>query len=343
MAVTKLADLVIPVQYLPYIQQETEVKSRLVQSGVLVPDAALDQALAGGGKTFESPSFRDLPDDADNTSTDDDGTNATPSKITTSEEVQVRLSRNAVWSSMDLSADIAGADPLQSVISRASFYRARRLQDAFIATVKGVFADNAAAPSGTEHVQNDMTVDLSNLAGGSFSDGITNFSAEAVIDAKLTMGDSMQDLGLICVHSVIYGRMQKNNLIDMIPDSEGVYNIPTFNGMIVIVDDSMPVTAGVYNTWLFGRGALRLGQGNARVPMETYRLPLAGNGGGQESLIHRWEWIIHPVGCKYAGTAPTGGPTNAATSNNLAAAGSWQRVFPERKQIKIARLITREA
>ncbi|MDV6347477.1 hypothetical protein R2083_08110 [Nitrosomonas sp. Is35] len=340
MAVTKLADLVIPVQYLPYIQQETEVKSRLVQSGVLVPDTALDQALAGGGKTFESPSFRDLPDDADNISTDNDGTTATASKITTSEEVQVRLSRNAVWSSMDLSADISGADPLQSVITRASAYRARRLQDAFIATIKGVFADNAAAPSATEHVQNDMTVDIS---GSSYIDGVTNFSAEAVIDAKLTMGDSMQDLGLICVHSVIYGRMQKNNLIDMIPDSEGAYNIPTFNGMIVIVDDSMPVSTGVYNTWLFGRGAVRLGQGNARVPMETYRLPLAGNGGGQESLIHRWEWIIHPVGCKYAGTAPTGGPSNAATSNDLAAAGSWQRVFPERKQIKIARLITREA
>lgn len=340
MAVTKLTDLVIPVQYLPYIQQETEVKSRLVQSGVLVPDAALDAALAGGGKTFSEPSFRDLPDDADNVSSDNDGTTATASKITTSEEIQVRLSRNAVWSSMDLANDIAGSDPLQSVITRASSYRARRLQDAFIATIKGVFADNAAAPSASEHVLNDMTVDIS---GSSFSDGITNFSAEAVIDAKLTMGDSMQDLGLICVHSVVYGRMQKNNLIDMIPDSLGQYNIPTFNGMLVIVDDSMPVSTGVYNTWLFGRGAVRLGQGNARVPMETYRLPLAGNGGGQESLIHRWEWIIHPVGCKYAGTAPTGGPSNAATSNELAHAGSWQRVFPERKQIKIARLITREA
>lgn len=340
MAVTKLADLVIPVQYLPYIQQETEVKSRLVQSGVLVPDAALDAALVGGGKTFSEPSFRDLPDDADNVSSDNDGTTATASKITTSEEIQVRLSRNAVWSSMDLANDIAGSDPLQSVITRASSYRARRLQDAFIATIKGVFADNAAAPSASEHVLNDMTVDIS---GSSFSDGITNFSAEAVIDAKLTMGDSMQDLGLICVHSVVYGRMQKNNLIDMIPDSLGQYNIPTFNGMLVIVDDSMPVSTGVYNTWLFGRGAVRLGQGNARVPIETYRLPLAGNGGGQESLIHRWEWIIHPVGCKYAGTAPTGGPSNAATSNELAHAGSWQRVFPERKQIKIARLITREA
>lgn len=340
MAVTKLADLVIPVQYLPYIQQETEVKSRLVQSGVLVPDAALDAALVGGGKTFSEPSFRDLPDDADNVSSDNDATTATASKITTSEEIQVRLSRNAVWSSMDLANDIAGSDPLQSVITRASSYRARRLQDAFIATIKGVFADNAAAPSASEHVLNDMTVDIS---GSSFSDGITNFSAEAVIDAKLTMGDSMQDLGLICVHSVVYGRMQKNNLIDMIPDSLGQYNIPTFNGMLVIVDDSMPVSTGVYNTWLFGRGAVRLGQGNARVPMETYRLPLAGNGGGQESLIHRWEWIIHPVGYKYAGAAPTGGPSNAATSNELAHAGSWQRVFPERKQIKIARLITREA
>ena len=340
MAVTKLADLVIPTQYLPYVQQETEVKSRIVQSGVLVPDEALNNALLGGGKTFEEPSMKDLPDDDDNVSTDDDTSDATPSKITTSQETQVRLSRNAVWSAMDLAADLAGKDPLLSVINRAAAYRARRLQSAFIATIKGVFADNAAAPSASEHVLNDMTVDIS---GSSFSDGITNFSAEAVIDAKLTMGDSMQDLGLICVHSVVYGRMQKNNLIDMIPDSLGQYNIPTFNGMLVIVDDSMPVSTGVYNTWLFGRGAVRLGQGNARVPMETYRLPLAGNGGGQESLIHRWEWIIHPVGCKYAGTAPTGGPSNAATSNDLAHAGSWQRVFPERKQIKIARLITREA
>ena len=55
MAVTKLADLVIPTQYLPYVQQETEDKSRIVQSGVLVPDEALNNALLGGGKTFEEP------------------------------------------------------------------------------------------------------------------------------------------------------------------------------------------------------------------------------------------------------------------------------------------------
>lgn len=340
MAVTKLADIVKPEIFVPYVQQETEVKSRLVQSGILIPDAALDSALAGGGATFNEPSWKDLPDDDDNVSNDDDTDDAAVSKVTTSQEVQVRLSRNAVWSSMDLAADLAGADPMNAVATRAAAYRARRLQSAFIATAKGVFADNAAAPGGTEHVQNDMTVDIK---GASFIDGTTNFSAEALIDAKLTMGDSMEGLGLLAVHSVVYARMQKNNLIDMIPDSQGVYNIPLINGMMVIIDDSMPVSSGVYESWLFAAGSFRLGQGVPKVPLETQREALKGNGGGQEFLVNRWEWIIHPVGCKYAGTAPTGGPSNASTSNNLAHAGSWQRVFPERKQIKIARLITREA
>jgi anti-sigma factor RsiW len=120
-------------------------------------------------------------------------------------------------------------------------------------------------------------------------------------------------------------------------------NIPTFLGRRVVVDDGMPAASNIYETWLFGSGALRLGAGAPKVPTETDRLPSAGNGGGQEVLYDRVEWAIHPVGHAYVGTAPNGGPDNTATANNLAAAASWSRRFPERKQIKIARLITREA
>ncbi len=205
----------------------------------------------------------------------------------------------------------------------------------------GIFADNAAAPGGSDtHTANDMTNDVS---GVGFVDGVTNFSAEAFIDACVTMGDSMESLGMVMVHSVVYARMQKNNLIDFIPDASGQIKIPTFLGRIVIVDDTMPVSSGVYQTWLFGAGAVRLGVGNAKVPTEVQRKPDAGNGGGQEVLHNRVEWCLHPVGHKYIGTAPSGGPSNATSSNNLAAAGSWSRRFPERKMIKIARLITREA
>lgn len=342
MAHTQISDVIVPRIFTPYVQQETEEKTRLIQAGVLVRDAAIDGLLAGGGLTFDVPSWKDLTNDTDNVSTDEGfGVNdSTPKKTGTAQEVAVRLSRNQSWSSADLAATLAGADPMQSIAGRVSTYWSRRLQAAFVATVNGVFADNAASPAASEHVQNDMTVDIK---GSAFVDGVTNFSTEAFLDAAVTMGDSMEDLVALMVHSVVYSRMQKNNLIDFIPDSQGAVNIPTFLGRRVIIDDGLPVSSGVYESWLFGNGAFRLGIGTPRVATEVDRKPEAGAGGGQEILYNRVMWCIHPVGHKYAGTAPNGGPSNASTSNNLAHAGSWQRVFPERKQIKIARLITRES
>lgn len=345
--ITQIADVVVPEVFIPYAQQQTEVKSRLIRSGAVATDATLNNLLAGGGLAFNSPSFQDLGDDADRVSTDTPHAEFTggvaepdPYKVQTSTEVQVRLSRNGSWSAADLATALAGADPMAAVAARVGEWRSRRLQDVFVATMKGVFADNDAAPTGTEHVQGDMTHDIK---GASYIAGVTDFSTEAFIDASLTMGDSMDDLGLVQVHSVVYSRMLKNNLIDFVPDSEGLRPIAMFGNKMVIVDDSMPVSSGVYDTWIFGAGAVRLGQGNPEVPVEVERKAGAGNGGGQEVLYNRWEWALHPVGNKYAGTAANGGPSNAATSNNLAHADSWQRVFPERKQIKIARLVTRES
>lgn len=332
--VTKIADVIVPSIFTPYVQQQTEEKSALIQSGIMVVDAEIQNKLAGGGLTFNLPSFKDLDNDAENISTDDETSNSTPNKIGTSQEVGVRLSRNQSWSSMDLTSTLAGADPMQAIASRVSDYWARRLQAAVIATINGVILDNVANDSAD--YQND-------IKGASYLAGTTDFSAEAFIDAAVTMGDSMGGLTGVAVHSVVYSRMQKNNLIELIPDSEGRVNIPTFLGRRVIVDDGLPVSSGVYDTWLFGAGAIRFGAGNPDVPTEIERKPSAGTGGGQDVLHSRIEWCIHPSGHKYAGTAPNGGPSNAATTNNLAIATSWDRVFPERKQVKFARLVTREA
>ncbi len=348
---TQISDIIIPEVFTPYTQQLTETKSRLVQSGVVQRNAVMDPLLAGGGLTFNVPSWKDLDDDADNVSTDTQAdiftltaasgdtdvptlADVIPFKTGTSQEVAVRLSRNAAWSASDLTASLAGADPMGSVADRVSTYWSRRLQAAFVATMNGVIADNTANDSG------DYTNDIK---GASYSAGVTDFSAEAFIDAAATMGDSYNELSAVMVHSVVYARMQKNNLIDFIPDSEGMFQIPTFMGHEVIVDDAMPNATSIYDTWIFGYGAVQLGVGEPKVPTETYRHPGAGNGGGEETLYSRVEWAIHPVGHAYSGTAPNGGPSNAGTSNNLAAAGSWNRVFPQRKQIKFARLVTREA
>lgn len=335
----RVSDVIVPELFTPYVQQITEQKSRLIRSGVVARDAFLDNFLAGPGLTIHAPSFKDLDDDADNVSSDDPGVTSTPNKMGTSQEIAVRLSRNNSWKTADLVSALIGTDPATAIGNRVGDYWIRRLQAAFIATMTGVFADNAAAPSGTEHVQNDMTVDIK---GAGFADGVTNFSAEAFVDALTTMGDSQDQLGIVFMHSIVYARLQKNNMIDFVPDAEQQINIPRFLNREVIVDDAMPNAAGVFESWIFGAGAVRLGMGAPKVPTEVDRKPDEGNGAGTEILYSRTEWAIHPVGHKYAGTAANGGPSNASTANNLANAGSWQRAFTERKQIKIARLITRE-
>jgi hypothetical protein len=348
--ITQISDVVVPAIFTPYTQQITEEKARLIQSGAIVRDGELDRLLAGGGLTFNAPSFKDLDSsDTERVSTDSvpyqftgGVANPDPKKIGTGTEIAVRKNRNQSWSSADLVSVLNGADPLNAIANRVGYYWTRRLQGVFIAEMKGIFANNAAATDGN-HVQNDMTFDISGAAAGAYSAGVTDFSADAFLSAALTMGDSQDSLGMVMVHSVVYNRMQKNNLIDFIPDSEGRINIPTFLGREVIVDDGVPFTGSVYESWMFGSGAVRFGVGTPKVPTEIERIAGAGNGGGAEVLYNRVEWSLHPVGHAYIGTSPNGGPDNTSGANMLAAAASWKRVFPERKQIKIARLITREA
>ena len=205
--------------------------------------------------------------------------------------------------------------------------------------MNGIFADNDAAPSGTEHVQGDLTNDIK---GASFVDGTTNFNAGGFLDALVTMGDSQEDLAMVMVHSIVYNTMQKKNLIDFVSDSQGLVRIPTYLGRQVIVDDGLPNSGGVFQSWIFGTGAVQWGVGQAKVPTATARKEDSGNGGGSEILYNRVVWGLHPTGHRYMGAAPNGGPSNANTTNNLANAGSWMRAYTERKQIKIARLVSRE-
>lgn len=364
MAVTRISDLVIPERYASYLQQRTEEKSALVQSGLLVRSQFLDNFLAGGGLTINVPSFQDLYGE-ERVSGDDptviipeDGSGSPPDahgKIGTSQEVAVRLSRNYSWSDMDLAGALAGADPMAAIQDLTAAFWARRLQKAFVATVQGVFADNAASPTGTDqHTQDDMTVDVTSSG---YTAGVTDFHLEALIDALTTLGDSAEDIVAVMMHSHVLARAKKNDLVDTIPDSQNpsAAVIDRIAGKYrVIVDDGLPNPAGsganqtntgIYHTWLLGTGAFALGMGMPANAVAKERVEKAGNGGGQSILWNRVEWCIHPVGHAWIGTAAAGGPANgtASTANTLAHADSWRRVFPERKQIKIARLITREA
>ena len=335
---TRIADIVVPEIFAGYVQTLTQEKSRLVQSAALTMDQRLSDNLSGGGLTFNEPFYHDLlsadGDHAENISTDK-GADSTPDNIQASTEIQIRMSRNKSWGSADLTAALAGNDPMNAIANRVADWRVRRLQAAWLATMKGVFATNDAAPSaGSTHIQKDLTLDISTQTGDA-----AKFSASAFISATGLMGDSMGQLTMVMMHSIVYQQLQRLNLIDFIPDARGEVNIAYYQGREVIVDDGMPNTGGVFHTYLIGAGATALGAGSPKVPVAVKRNEEANNGAGEEILFNRWEWIIHPVGHAWRGTAASkGGPSNI----ELGAAGTFDRVYRERKMIRIARLITKE-
>jgi len=99
----------------------------------------------------------------------------------------------------------------------------------------------------------------------------------------------------------------------------------------VIVDDGCPVAAGVYTTYLFGEGAIGLGNGSAPVPTETDRDSLAGD----DILINRQHFVLHPRGVKFNNASVVGSsPTNA----EVEAAANWTRVY-EKKNTRIIKFV----
>ena len=189
--------------------------------------------------------------------------------------------------------------------------------------------DDPRAGITNNEVQDDLTVDIS----GAYTPGVTDFSAEAFIDAITTAGDSQEDFTTVMMHSIVYARAQKNNLIDFVPDSVNAdaAGIPTFLGRRVIVDDSPCRTRRASSIPGF---SVRRRHDGALVIRRFRRKSIAklseGNGGGSESLWSRIEWSMHPVGYRLVRLGqlpiPDGGPDNSARLAD--GPNNWARTFP---------------
>lgn len=335
MASTRLSDVIVPEVFHRYIVEKTAEVSELFQSQLVTSDSILAKNLSGGGRTFNVPFWQDLGNTDSNISDDNPSANAVPLKVAASKDVAIRHNRNQSWSAMDLTAQLAGDDPMKLIGDRVAAYWARDMQRTAIASLNGVLADNVANDTG------DMRVTVSGDAVALLD--AHKISASVVLDACQTMGDSLKDLTAIAMHSRVYTNLRKQNLIDFIPNARGEVTFAQYMGLTVIVDDGLPATAGTnqtkYTSVLFAPGAFAFGEGSPEVPVETDRNPLAGTGGGEEFIVSRREFYLHPRGIKWTDASCAGqSPTNTEVANAL----NWDRVY-ERKNIKMAFIQTDEA
>jgi hypothetical protein len=329
MAATKVSNIIVPEVFDPYVVQRTAVLSALIRSGIVIPDPFLDELAKKGGKLINMPFFNDLTGDDELL---DDTSDLTVNNIDAGQDVAALICRAKAWGVSDLAKALSGDDPMKAIGDLVAEYWARKEQTTLIKILSGVFADNIANDA-ADHVKDISIADGNNAADANL------IGADAVIDAATLLGDAAAKLVAIAMHSKVYSRLQKKNLIDFTPDSEQNIGWGTYLGKSVIVDDECIRVAGgvsgyVYTTYLFGKGAIGRGEGEPEMPTETDRDSLGG--GGTDILITRRHYILHPRGVKFTSANVV---KSTPTNTELALAANWDRVY-ESKNVRLVALKT---
>lgn len=329
MAVTRLSDVIVPAVFTAYITQNSMEADALVRSGIAQRNAEIEAQLRAGADSFTVPFWRDLSDEEADIVNDDPDDLSVPAKLTAGKQVVRKAFLHKSWSAMNLASELSGDDALMRIQNRATAYWERQLQRRLIATLNGLLADNVANDGG------DMVVDVTAAPDAAFGPG-------AVIDAAATLGDQMGAVAGIAMHSDVYAKALKGDLIESIPASDG-RPFQTFRGLAVIVDDLMPVdrtvpAEPVYTSVLFAPGAIGYGMTEPRIAAgtEIENRPSAGNGGGQQILHSRVNLAIHPAGFAWQEQAVAG---DSPTLAELAEGTNWNRTA-ERKAVGLAFLKT---
>lgn len=319
---TTLADVIVPELFTPYTVQKTMELSALFTSGIVAHSAEFDRLASEAAPLHNMPFFEDLSGDSENVI---EGAALTAAKITSKVDVSTTIRRAKMWSATDLSAALAGKDPMAAIGSLVAKYWARDMQKELINTLNGVFG-SYTENSNTVTPLADHILDISGETGNA-----AKISASAFIDACQLMGDAQGELTAVVMHSATKAYLKKQNLIQTERDSTSV-EFDTYQGRRVIVDDGCPVANGVYTTYLFGNGAVAYGNGSPVrfVPTELDRDKKLGS--GVDYLINRKAFILHPRGIKFTNLVRANAET--VSRAELANAKNWERVY-EPKAIRM--------
>lgn len=325
---TTLQDVIVPELFTPYVLNRTMELSALFNSGIVSNNAEFDALASQASPLVTMPFFEDLTGESEQVI---EGEDLTDNKITSNKDVATVIRRAKMWSSTDLAAALAGADPMKAIGDLVAQFWARDMQKELVAILNGVFGTIPEVKEPQKAAETRLASNLLDITGS--SGAAANWSGSAFIDAEQKLGDAKAQLTGICMHSATEAYLKKQNLIETVQPSNDVA-FGTYQGKRVIIDDGCPYDSKTksYTTYLFGNGAVALGNGNpvGFVPTETDRAKRKGS--GVDYLINRRTTILHPRGVAFtnANVAKTEGPSRV----ELADPTNWNPVY-EPKQIRI--------
>lgn len=314
MAGTTLQDVIVPELFNEYVINRTKELSALVQCGIMTNNKEFDRLASEAAPIHNMPFFEDLTGASENVV---EGEDLKAKKITSNKDVSTTIRRAAMWASTDLSASLAGADPMKAIGDLVAGFWARDMQHELVNLLSGVFKAETMA----NHV-----LDITKLNGAK-----ANISATSFMDALQLLGDAQDQLSVVAMHSATKTYLKRQNLIATERDSNSV-EFDAYQGRRVIVDDGCPYADGVYTTYLFGQGAIAYGNGSPLGMKKTEVDRDKRKGSGVDYLINRKAFIMHPRGIAWQNANRAN--VESVSREELADPTNWKRVY-EPKQIRI--------
>ncbi len=295
----------------------------------------------------------------------DGETNLTAEKTDTFEQGVFTYGRMKGWVEADFSYDVTGGvDFMANVRNQINRYWNEVDQATLLAILEGIFAMSATG-KGAVKTANAEFVDKHTY---DISDGATKeeqcMGATSLnVAIQKACGDNKQKFSLVICHSTVATNLENLKLLAYLKytDAQGIerdLEMGTWNGRLVIIDDSMPVeivpavTASEgteaqnsytkYTSYLLGEGAIGFEPVGAKVPYEMVRD--AKTRGGEDTLISRKRNAVSVAGISYLKAEQK---TNSPTDEELKKGNNWSLVSNgdnktiNHKAIPIARIISR--
>lgn len=339
------------VNRIPQLKKNELIKSKTLKGNKQIREAFSSQT---GTAYAIIPAYGLLDGDALNY---DGKTDITATSTTTYERGVVVIGRAKAWVEDDFSTDITGGvDFMDNVAAQVSTYWDNIDQDTLLHILKGLFA--MTGTDNTKFVKNH-TYNITDLAADKNVVGVTTLNSAM----NKASGDNKSKFTVAILHSDIATNLENLKLLKYLTytDSAGIerpLTLASWNGRIVLIDDSMPTEevpessdgAGdgytKYTTYVLGDGAFDYENIGAKVPYEMDRDPKKN--GGQDTLYSRQRKVFAPRGISYKKKNQASlSPTNA----ELADGGNWELVHNgetgskkktiNHKSIMIARIISR--
>lgn len=338
-------------------------KNELKKSRAVVSDQRLRDTFANNTQTGTVYAVIPYFGRLSGTSQNYDGVNnLTAEKTETYEQGVFTYGRMMGWTEADFSYDVTGGvDFMANVREQINEYWDGQDQDTLLAILEGVFAmgstGTATIKAANAEFVDKHTYDVSAPDATATTDEMKVGATTLNTAIQKACGDNKQKFSLVICHSAVATNLENMKLLAYLKytDAQGVernLTMGTWNGRLVIVDDTMPVTVfegdensegyTSYTTYILGEGAIGFEPVGAKIPYEMVRD--AKTRGGEDTLISRKRNAVSVAGISYLkAKQATNSPTNAELKNGL----NWSLVTDDNnktiphKAIPIARIISR--